>query len=129
MFSYMGLWATNFIMTVLAKNIVGIFNLTPEATNIAINLIHSFSLIAIFIWPLSFTLPNTLRAAGDAKFTMIVSIFSMWTFRVLSSYFLAGYLRMGVLGVWLGMYIDWAFRSALFLIRYCRGRWLDIKLV
>ena len=129
MFSYMGLWATNFIMTVFAKNIVGIFNLTPEATNIAINLIHSFSLIAIFIWPLSFTLPNTLRAAGDAKFTMIVSIFSMWTFRVLSSYFLAGYLRMGVLGVWLGMYIDWAFRSALFLIRYCRGRWLDIKLV
>ena len=129
MFSYMGLWATNFIMTVFAKNIVGIFNLTPEATNIAINLIHSFSLIAIFIWPLSFTLPNTLRAAGDAKFTMIVSIFSMWTFRVLSSYFLAGYLRMGVLGVWLGMYIDWAFRSALFLIRYSRGRWLDIKLV
>ena len=129
MFSYMGLWTTNFIMTVFAKNIVGIFNLTPEATHIAINLLHSFSLIAIFIWPLSFTLPNTLRAAGDAKFTMIVSIFSMWTFRVLSSYFLAGYLSMGVLGVWLGMYIDWAFRSALFLIRYCRGQWLDIKLV
>lgn len=128
-FSYSGLWITNLFMTLFAKDIVSIFNLTPEATNIAIQLIHSFTIFAIFIWPLSFTLPNTLRAAGDAKFTMIVSIFSMWTFRVLSSYFLAGYLKMGVLGVWLGMYIDWFFRSALFLIRYCRGRWLNIKLV
>lgn len=128
-YSYCGLWCTNLLMSIFARNIVSIFNLSQVACDISVQLIHSFSLVAILIWPLSFTLPNTLRAAGDAKFTMIVSISSMWLFRVFSSYFLAGYLKMGVLGVWVGMYIDWVFRSMFFLYRYLKGKWLEIKLI
>ena len=71
----------------------------------------------------SFTMPNALRAAGDAKYTMMVSIFSMWAFRVGSSYLLGGTLGLGVLGVWFGMFIDWGFRSLAFLIRFLRGKW------
>ena len=66
---------------------------------------------------------------GDAKYTMEVSVFSMWVFRVASSYFFAGTLKMGVLGVWIGMYVDWVFRSLLFVIRYKRGKWLNKRVV
>lgn len=70
---------------------------------------------------MSFVLPNALRAAGDARFTMIVSMFSMWVFRVGFSYLLVPYI--GLLGVWIAMFIDWVLRAAVFLFRFLRGRW------
>ena len=121
--AYAGILATNIVMTIVAVPVVGLFHLSPEATKTGLSLIHCFSIVAIFIWPLSFTMPNALRAAGDAKYTMMVSIFSMWAFRVGSSYLLGGTLGLGVLGVWFGMFIDWGFRSLLFLIRFLRGKW------
>lgn len=121
--AYAGILATNIVMTIVAIPVVGLFHLSPEATKTGLSLIHCFSIVAIFIWPLSFTMPNALRAAGDAKYTMMVSIFSMWAFRVGSSYLLGGTLGLGVLGVWFGMFIDWGFRSLAFLIRFIRGKW------
>ncbi len=109
--AYAGILATNIVMTIVAVPVVGLFHLSPEATKTGLSLIHCFSIVAIFIWPLSFTMPNALRAAGDAKYTMMVSIFSMWAFRVGSSYLLGGTLGLGVLGVWFGMFIDWGFSS------------------
>ena len=109
--------------------IVGIFNLSEEASSTTIKLLHYFTVFAVVLWPLSFTLPNTLRAAGDAKYTMLVSIISMWTFRVGSSYFLAGTLGLNVTGVWFGMFIDWFFRSFAFVIRFLRGKWAEKKVI
>lgn len=106
-----------------------VFSLSGEAFAITVQLLQTFSICAMLIWPLSFALPNVLRAAGDAKYTMEVSVFSMWVFRVASSYFFAGTLKMGVLGVWIGMYVDWVFRSLLFVIRYKRGKWLNKRVV
>ncbi len=127
--AYMGIIATNALLTVIAGPVVGIFRLSTEATVLAVQLLHCFSLVAVFIWPLSFTLPNTLRAAGDARYTMTISIISMWSFRVGSSYFLGGYLGLGVLGVWIGMFIDWGFRSLMFVIRFKGGKWLEKKVI
>ncbi len=42
----------------------------------------------LFHWPTAFTIPNFLRAAGDAKYTMVVSMLSMWIFRVGCSHLL-----------------------------------------
>ncbi|HBS3939554.1 TPA: hypothetical protein MAG67_004722, partial [Klebsiella pneumoniae] len=33
-------------------------------------------------------------------------------------------LGMGVIGVWLGMVLDWAVRGVLFYFRMVSGRWL-----
>jgi Na+-driven multidrug efflux pump len=60
---------------------------------------------------------------------MAVSVFSMWVFRVASSYFFAGTLNMGVLGVWIGMYVDWVCRTLFFAIRYKSGRWMEKRVV
>ena len=77
----------------------------------------------MLIWPEAFTLPNTLRAASDVKFCMILSIISMWVFRIAFSYIIAVRMGMGVLGVWIAMTIDWAVRAVLFIIRYRGKRW------
>ena len=120
---------TDITLLILARPMVGCFSLSGEAFAITVQLLQTFSICAMLIWPLSFALPNVLRAAGDAKYTMEVSVFSMWVFRVASSYFFAGTLKMGVLGVWIGMYVDWVFRSLLFVIRYKRGKWLNKRVV
>lgn len=127
--AYMGMTLTNITLFALVHPLVSCFALSDEADAIAVQLLVSFSVCAIAIWPLSFTLPNALRAAGDARYTMGVSVFSMWVFRVASSYFFAGTLGLGVLGVWIGMYVDWGFRSLLFVVRYQRGRWLEKRVV
>ena len=127
--AYLGIWFANVVMVLFVHPIVSLFSLSAEATAIAKQLLITFAICASCIWPLSFTLPNTLRAAGDAKYTMGVSVFSMWVFRVFSSYFFAGTMGLGVLGVWIGMYVDWLFRTILFVIRYLRGKWLNKRVV
>lgn len=95
--AYLGIWFANVMMVLFVHPIVSLFSLSAEATAIAKQLLTTFAICASCIWPLSFTLPNTLRAAGDAKYTMGVSVFSMWVFRVFSSYFFAGTMGLGVL--------------------------------
>ena len=127
--AYAGMVLADLALFALVKPIIACFALSAEAARIATQLLVSFAICAALIWPLSFTLPNVLRAAGDAKYTMEVSVFSMWVFRVASSYFFAGTMGLGVLGVWIGMYVDWGFRTLLFLIRYRRGKWLEKRVV
>ena len=77
----------------------------------------------MLVWPVAFSLPATFRAAGDAKMCMIISVISMWIFRIIFSYILGKYVGMGVLGVWGAMVIDWIVRAICFVIRYFSGRW------
>ncbi len=56
------------------------FNLSNEARTLAVGVIRTIMIANIFLWPASFTMPNILRGAGDAKYTMIVSNISMWLF-------------------------------------------------
>lgn len=127
--AYLGMWLTNALLLVFARPVVSIFRLSMEATDIAVVLLTAFVMAAVPIWPLSFTLPNTLRAAGDAKYTMASSIFCMWAFRVGSSYLLGGTLGLGVLGVWIGMFIDWVFRSTFFMVRFLKGKWVEKRVI
>ena len=84
---------------------------------------------AILIWPISFTLPATFRASGDAKACMYISILSMWIFRIAFSYVLGKYMGLGVFGVWVAMVIDWVFRALCFVIRYFKGTWRKSAIV
>ncbi|WP_419245943.1 EmmdR/YeeO family multidrug/toxin efflux MATE transporter [Serratia sp. NFX21] len=76
------------------------------------------------IWAASWVLPAGLKGARDARFAMWVSMLGMWGCRVVAGYTLGIVLGMGVVGVWLGMFMDWAVRGALFYWRMVSGRWL-----
>ena len=84
---------------------------------------------SIFLWPTSFVLPNALRAANDARFTMTISCSSMVLFRIVFGFLLAQQFGMGVIGVWLAMQIDWAFRIICFVWRFLSGVWEKKQLI
>ena len=124
-----GLAVTNVALLLGAPLLCQIYNLSPEATAMCEQVLHWFAMFSIFFWATSFTLPNALRSGGDTKYTMSVSIFSMWLFRVLLSYFFVLQLDMGLLGVWMGMFVDWICRSTFFMIRFVRGKWMEHKVI
>lgn len=129
--SYVFMFIMSTVMFFGADFLVSLFNLSPEAVTMAAQVLRICAVGNVIFWPMAFTLPNSLRAAGDAVFTMIVSLCSMFACRVALSYFLACSwgLNLGLAGVWLAMVADWVVRSAFFLIRYWRGGWKKIKVI
>ena len=124
-----GLLLTNALLFVLIPYLTSWFSLSQEAAEIAVFVQRSFNVVSVVFWAGSFTLPNALRAGGDAKFTMTVSMISMWLFRVLACYVFVLHMHMGLFGVWLGMYIDWVCRMLCFVLRFVSGKWMDHKVI
>jgi putative MATE family efflux protein len=103
--------------------IASLYTSSRDVIEIAAAVIRTSIITIPTIWSLSFLLPAGLKGAGDAKYTMAVSVFSMWAFRITMGYILGVPLKMGVMGVWIGMYIDWLVRAVLFYIRLQSGKW------
>ena len=119
---YLCLIASNLIVILALPFILSVYNLSDEAAQYANDIILYHAACVVTIWPLSFTLPNTLRAAADVKVTMVLSIISMWVFRFGFSYLLTMVFHMGIFGVWVAMTIDWLVRGIFFVCRYNSGR-------
>ena len=128
-YSYLSMFLTNLPFVLALTPIIGCFNLHPETAEVARQVLLSNSACMIFIWVPSFTLPNGLRAANDVKYTMTMSVLSMWIFRVGFSYILGKYLGLGLLGAWCGMYIDWFARAVAFILRFFSGKWKSKQLL
>ncbi|NLJ95916.1 MAG: MATE family efflux transporter [Clostridiales bacterium] len=116
----------NLIIIFLIPSILKIYNVSDETAAIASTLMLYHCILSTIFWPPSFSLPNALRAAGDVKFTMWISMISMWVWRIGFSYILAIVFEMGVLGVWIAMTIDWVFRGACFVYRISKEKYRTI---
>lgn len=120
---YVSMILINLLIILLLPIILRIYNLSDDTYLYALQLGRYHGVVCCILWPLSFTFVNTLRAANDVKYAMLVSMLSMWIFRIGFSYLLAGYMKMGLLGVWVAMTVDWLVRSVFFLIRYLGHKW------
>ena len=103
--------------------VLRLYNVSPEAETWARQVIWMHGFVGMLIWPLSFTLPQALRAAGDTRFTMVVSSVSMWTMRVGFGILLGRVLGFGVVGIWMAMFADWLLRIAFFIPRFHGHKW------
>lgn len=103
--------------------IIHFYNLSLEASDLAVKVICYHAVMAVLFWIPSFALPSTLRAAGDVVWTMIIGIVSMWVFRLLLSYILGTYLEIGLMGIWIAMTIDWIFRAICYMLRFHGHKW------
>ncbi|MGN0779291.1 MAG: MATE family efflux transporter [Aristaeellaceae bacterium] len=127
--TYLCMSVLNASLLVITPWMVSLFNLSAEAARLAMICVCIHGTGCIVLWPMAFTFPNALRAAGDAKYTMAVSAFSMVAFRVVFGFILAKGLGWGVVGVWSAMEIDWVFRITMFVLRYRSGKWESKVLV
>lgn len=84
--SYLSVGSLSVLMFLLAGPLVTLFGLSTAATEMAVEILRWFAVFNLAIYPIAFVLPNALRGAGDAKFTMVVSMISMWAFRIGCSY-------------------------------------------
>ena len=105
-----------------AGRIASLFTNNQEIINLAAAVLIVNSL-CIPIWSISFVLPAGLKGAGDVKYTLITTIIGMCLFRITLGYLLGIVLHFGLVGVWIGMVIDWVVRGTLYLIRFVKGKW------
>ena len=117
------MWGTITLVLVLLPLIMRLYNVSDEAAAYAREIIWMHGIVACVLWPASFTLPQALRAAGDTRFTMVVSTVSMWTLRVGLGILLGRYWGFGVVGIWMAMFADWMLRVAFFLPRFHGHKW------
>lgn len=115
------------IMMAGAPLFLKIYHLTPETGTLALQVIRYHAVMCMVAWIPSFSLPNTLRAAGDVVWTMAIAIISMWVFRIGTAYFFSYVFHMGLIGIWIAMTIDWVFRGICYEIRYRGGKWERLK--
>ena len=123
--TYAMMAVSNVAILLILPLVLKIYDLSPEATSFARQILVYHSICAIFIWVPAFTMPYVLRAGNDVAPTMIISIISMWLFRVVCSYILGRYLGLGLFGVWVAMTIDWLVRGICFLARFRQGKWIE----
>jgi MATE efflux family protein len=108
---------TNSIIYAVHTPVFSLFGLGDKTAAIANQLLLSITIVVPVLWAASFTIPAGLRASGDVKFPMIISICTMWFGRVLFGYLLGSVFGLGVLGIWIGMYLDWLLRAPIYILR------------
>lgn len=106
------------------RSIVSGMNVSADIFEPTVQILQIFFSSCVLAWPLAFVLPNALRAAGDAKFTLCASTVSMWIVRVGGGYLLGTALGLGIRGIWLAMALDWFVRGIVNLLRFRSKRWL-----
>lgn len=121
--AYMIMIGLNIIIIFIIPLILKAYNVSDETAGIASELLTYYCILAALIWPTAFALPNALRAANDVKFTMWVSMISMWVWRIGFSYILAIIFDFGLLGIWIAMTIDWLCRTICFVIRFHKEKY------
>jgi Na+-driven multidrug efflux pump len=127
--SYLSYLFINIILLIFMKPLMGSFNLSVEAQRMSVTFLLIHIVASTLFWCPSFVLPNALKAAGDARYVMIVAACSMWIVRVSAAYIMAFPLGMGPAAVWLAMGIDFVSRSVFFTVRWLRGRWMEKRVI
>ena len=122
--TYIAQGVTNLLIVLFVGQLVDFYSaLAPETRALAMRLSTIHASLAILFWPVSFVLPNALRASNDVKFTMWVGIGSMLACRILGSWILCVHFGWGATGVWIAMVTDWVCRTSFFVPRMLSGKW------
>ena len=103
--------------------------LEPQTKQLVLWLVLIHNVFNAIAYPFSGALSNGLRATGDVKFTMYISIMSTIIGRLLLSYLLGVVFHMGILGIAIAMCCDWLTRAMIFIWRQKSGKWKTFEVV
>ncbi|MBD5479067.1 MAG: MATE family efflux transporter [Lachnospiraceae bacterium] len=121
--------AWNVIILAATPLVMMAYDLSAETKSLIIWLVVIHNAFNAFAYPFSGPLSAGLRAAGDAKFTMVVTVISTIGIRLLLSVLFGIVLNMGVIGIAFAMCADWLFKAVLFEIRFRKGMWKQLKVI
>lgn len=121
--------AWNVFVFLITPIFMRFYALSPETKELVIILVLIHNVFNTVAFPFSGPLSNGLRAAGDVKFTMIVSIASTVLGRFIFSIIFGVYLNMGVIGIAFAMCLDWSVRGIIFFLRFKSNKWTKFKVI
>lgn len=121
--------AWNFLIFLLTPVFLQFYSLSPETRRLVVWLVLIHNVFNAAAYPFSGALSNGLRAAGDVKFTMYVSVISTISVRLFLSWLFGIVLQMGVIGIAFAMVCDWAIRAVLFIWRQRTGKWKTFRVI
>lgn len=119
----------NVLIFLITPGWMKFYQVSQETIQMVIYLVAIHNFFNAFVYPFSGPLSNGLRAAGDVKFTMIVSVASTVLARFVFSLLFAIYFNLGVIGIALAMCLDWSLRAVIFYLRYRSGKWMNFKVI
>ena len=119
----------NLLVFILTPVFLHFYSLSPETKRLVVWLVLIHNVFNAAFYAFSGALNNGLRAAGDVKFTMYVSVVSTVAVRLLLLYLLGIILQMGVIGTALAMVCDWVVRAVLFIRRERTGKWKTFQVI
>ena len=121
--------AWNLLVFLLTPTFLWFYALESKTKQLVIWLVLIHNLFNAIAFPFSGALSNGLRAAGDVKFTMYVSVISTIAVRLFLSYILGITLQMGVIGIAIAMVCDWLIRAVIFFRRQKSGKWKTFQVI
>ena len=121
--------ASCIVMFILVHPIVYFGGMEPESVELCLHMVTWITIVKPVVWVMSFIPAYGFRAAGDVKFTMTVSVISMWLCRVTLTIVLARVFGMGPMAVWIGMFTDWTVRGVVYTLRFRSRKWLGHKVI
>ncbi|MCL2176320.1 MAG: MATE family efflux transporter, partial [Treponema sp.] len=127
--SYLTYIFININIYIFMNPIISIFNLSKEAHEMCVVFLRIHCVTSTLFWCMSFVLPNALKAAGDARYVMIVASCTMWLVRVCLAFILAFPLGIGPAAVYIAMGADFLFRGIFFLKRWISNKWIEKKVI
>lgn len=119
----------NALVFAITPLIVRYSAISDQAKELVIWLVLVNNIFNALAYPFAGPLGSGLRAAGDVKFTMAVSVTLTIAARLFFSALLGLWLGWGVMGVAVGMSIDLVLRGAVFLWRQRSRKWAKFKVI
>ena len=113
----------------LTKPITILGGMEKESADMCFHMVMWITIVKPLVWIMAFIPGYGLRAAGDVKFSMIVSCCTMGACRFCLCVFLIRVMGFGPMGVWIGMFADWTLRGIIFTWRFHSRKWLQHKVI
>ena len=117
------------LMALLVRPITVLGGMEPAAADMAVWMTYIICIVKPLVWMPAFIPAYGMRAAGDVRYSMMVSSCTMWLCRVVTAVVLIRAFHFGPIAVWIGMFFDWSVRAVIFTLRFRSGRWAEKKVL
>lgn len=121
--------AWNILIFLITPLLIKIFAVSRQTGQMILYLVLIHNIANAVVFPFADPLGKGLRAAGDAMFTMGISLFTTIGVRLILSILLGIVLDLEVIGIALAMCLDWTVRGVIFWIRFRQGKWKTYRVI
>ena len=121
--------AWNTLIFLITPLLIKIFAVSRQTGQMILYLVLIHNIANAVVFPFADPLGKGLRAAGDAMFTMGISLVTTIGVRLIFSILFGIVLNLGVIGIALAMCLDWTVRGVIFWIRFRQGKWKTYRVI